>query len=359
VRKNNRTTFLFASLILVLLACNLPLSPASSTEVAATSQEASPPPPLDAATATASVIHISNPSSAISGQIIYDVESSGTASEKRAPYGDSYDINRLERPFLQDMTYIADMDIIDFTVGQDADWFYVSINLVGQDPNNALGIDYGIELDTDHDGFGDYVIIASPAYTDTWDTANVRIFQDTDHDTAGISAGKSDAPITTNGYETQIFHGGIGDTDADMAWVRLSPATDKTLEFAFKKSWAGTVFMLGVFSDASLKDVGQLDYVDRFTEAEAGSPIKDKSDYPLKELFAVDNTCQEAFGFEPDGYEPKLCPRTEPTPAPRTPQVGCTEPGQYSNQSSCEAAGCAWRQNSGAVIAVFYYCTYP
>jgi hypothetical protein len=361
MRKNNRAVFLFALLILVLIACNLPSTPSTQpneVEISTAPQEGNPP-PVVVSTSTASVVHVMNPASPISGNLVYDVESSGTAPEKRAPYGDSYDINRLERPFLQDMTYVSDMDIVNFIVSQDADWFYVSIKLVGQNPNNPLGIDYGIELDTDHDGFGDYVIVASPAYTDAWDASNVRIFQDTDHDTAGILAHKSDAPITTNGYETQIFHGGVGDADADMAWVRLSSSASSTLEFAFKKSWSGTVFMLGVFSDAGLKDVGKLDYVDRFTEAEAGSPIKDKSAYPLKALHSFDNTCQEAYGFEPTGYEPKLCPRLEPTPAPRTPRAGCTEPGQYSNQSSCEAAGCVWTQNSGVVIAVIYYCTYP
>lgn len=361
MRKNNRAAFLFASLILVLLACNLPspLTPASATEVIATNQEGNPPPVVQA-TATTAVVHVVNPASSISGSLVYDVESSGTASEKHAPYGDSYDINRLERPFLEDMTYVSDLDIVNFTVGQDAEWFYVSIKLIGKDPNNPLGIDYGIELDANHDGFGDYVIVASPTYTSTWDASNVRVFQDTNHDTAGIAANKSDAPITTNGYETQIFHGGVGDADPDMAWVRLSSSASSTLDFAFKKSWSGTVFMLGVFSDAGLKDVAKLDYVDRFTETEAGSPIKDKLAYPLKALFAVDNSCQEAYGFEPTGYEPRLCPRAEPTtPAPRTPQAGCTEPGQYSDPSSCEAASCAWRQNSGLVIAVFYYCTYP
>jgi hypothetical protein len=361
MKKNNRAAFLFASLILVLLACNLPSSPLTqptATENVPATTEGNPP-PVEAATATVAVIHVVNPASAISGSLVYDVDSSGTAPEKRAPYGDSYDINRLERPFLADMTYVSDMDIVNFTVGQDAEWFYVSIKLVGGDPNNSLGIDYGIELDTDHDGFGDYVIVASPAYTDTWDASNVRIFQDTNHDTAGALADKSDAPITTDGYDTQIFHGGIGDADPDMAWVRLSSSVDKTLDFAFKKSWSGTVFMLGVFSDAGLKDVGKLDYVDRFTETEAGSPIKDKSYYPLKALYAVDNTCQEAYGFAASGYEPKLCPRVEPTPAPRTPQAGCTDPGSYTDQSSCEAASCAWRQNTGVFIAVIYYCTYP
>ena len=71
--------------------------------------------------------------------------------------------------------------------------------------------------------------------------------------------------------------------------------------------------MYGALADAGLKDVSKLDYVDRFTEEEAGSPVKDKKYYPLKALFAVDNTCREAYGFKPTGYEPMLCPK-EPKP---------------------------------------------
>jgi hypothetical protein len=71
--------------------------------------------------------------------------------------------------------------------------------------------------------------------------------------------------------------------------------------------------MLGVLADAGLKDPGKLDYVDRFPIVEAGSPVKDNQNYPLKSLFLVDNTCREAFGFEATGYEPQICP-VEPTP---------------------------------------------
>lgn len=367
MRHNPARNWLFAFSILILLACNLPAGATAPTEPATLTVEtpasAAPlavtEPPLAPATATASVVHVSNPAFVSTGKLIYDVESSGTAPEKRAPYGDSYDINRLERPFLADMSYVSDLDIHSFIVGEDADWYYVSIKLIGKDPNNQLGINYGIELDTNHDGFGDYAIVASPPYTAAWATANVNIYQDTNHDTAGLSPDNADAPITTNGYDAQIFHGGAGDVDPDLAWVRLGSASDSQIEFAFKKSWSGQIFMLGVFADAGLKDVTKLDYVDRFTEAEAGSPVKEKADYPLKALFAVDNTCQEAFGFKPTGYESKLCPRVEPTPAPRTPQAGCTNPSAYNDQASCQAAGCAWRQNGGVVIAVIYYCTYP
>jgi hypothetical protein len=361
----NKSAALFLVFLSVALACNLPGNVPAATEPepvtiptdtpsSALPQETFTPSP----TSTIAVVHTMTPSNpSTQGSPIFDVESSGTAPEKRAPYGDSYDINRLERPFLGDMTYVPDLDILTYSVGQDADWFYVSIKLIGSDPNNSLGIHYGVEIDTNHDGFGDFVIWASPPYSSNWDTANVKIFADKNHDTGGLSSEKSDAPITTDGYETLIFNGGAGDADPDMAWARINAGSDATVQFAFKKSWSGTVFMLGVLADAGLKDAGKLDYVDRFTEEEAGSPVKDKKYYPLGSLFAVDNTCQEAFGFKPTGYEVRLCPKEPPPASPKTPKAGCTNPGAYTDQASCEAAGCAWRNIS--IIAVVYACVAP
>lgn len=357
------------TLILAVIACSFPTptpavlptavemiptpTPSEVPTVQATISATAPPP-----TELVVITHIISPSSqSASGRVVYDVDSSGTGPEKRAPYGDSYDINRLERPFLKDMTYVPDLDIFSFTVSEDTDWFYVTIKLIGKDPNNSMGIDFGVELDTDHDGFGDYIIVAHPPYTTTWDTANVEIFEDRNHDTAGLSAEKSDAPLTTDGYETQIFHGGAGDSDTDMAWVRMGGGAGDTIEFAFKKSWSGVVFLLGVLSDSGLKDVTKLDYVDRFQEAEAGSPVRDKKYYPLGALYAVDNTCQEAFGFKPTGYEPKLCPRSEPTPGSQA--GGCDNPGQYTSQIACEAAGCSWEQVPGVFTHVLMHCTNP
>ena len=363
MNKHNRSYIFLVILVIAVLACNVPSGIPTAQQPQVLPSEASvatsEPVVTDvpAASPTTAVVHTQTPSAAVGvGSLVYDVESSGTAPEKRAPYGDSYDINRLERPFLQDMTYVSDLDIVTYSVIQDDIWFYVSIKLIGNDPNNSLGINYGVELDTDHDGFGDYIIWAQPPYTSAWDTANVKIFADKNHNTAGLLSDKSDAPFNADGYETQIFNGGAGDADPDMAWVRTTIEANATLQFAFKKSWSGTVFMLGVIADAGLKDVTQLDYVDRFTEAEAGSPVKDKKSYPLKALFAVDNTCQEAFGFKPLGYETRLCPRIVPTPVPGEPN-SCEEPGQYSNAQSCQAAGCVWRQ--GGMTMVFYYCDYP
>ena len=316
-------TILFAA----ILACNFGVA-RPAIQPSATPLPPTPPAPVTLTpavageistevgpTPTQAVTHQMKPADlAVVGKLVYDVESEGTAGEKRAPYGDSYDINRLERPFLQNMTYVSNLDISTYMVGQDNDWYYVSITLVGTDPSDTLGIDYGVELDKDRDGFGDFIIWAHPPYATTWDTAPVQIFQDTNHDTGGLSAERSDAPLTGDGYDKQVFNGGAGDADPDMVWVRANAGREGLVQFAFKRSWSGSVFMLGVIADAGLKDPGQMDYVDRFKLAEAGSPLRDNKNYPLKALYAVDNVCREAFGFKPNGYEPQLCPREAPQP---------------------------------------------
>jgi len=82
--------------------------------------------------------------------------------------------------------------------------------------------------------------------------------------------------------------------------------------------------MLGVIADAGWQDPKKLDYVDRLPLAEAGSPVRENMYYPLKQLFLVDNTCREAFGFEPTRYEPQICP--VPVPPTKTPGPP-SEPG--------------------------------
>ncbi len=325
MKKQSPTPIAIVLLIFAILACNLPaavptneqpLSPGASNPPAATSEVATPNITESTATPTVSIAHTLTPAAnQSSGKPIYDVDSSGTAPEKRAPYGDSYDINRLERPFLQDMTYVPDLDIGTFSLSYDAHFYYVSIDLIGNDPNNPMGIQYGVELDVNADGFGDFIVLGKQPFSKDWSTANVQVFADNNRDTSGLSADKSDAPITTDGYEKLIYDGSAGtNTDPDLAWVRINFSDAANIQFSFKKSLAGSSFMYGVIADGGLKDVGKLDYVDRFKEAEAGSPVKDKKYYPLGALFAVDNTCREVFGFKPTGYEPMLCPRDQPNP---------------------------------------------
>lgn len=282
----------------------------------------------------------------IPGKWIDDVESSGTGSEGRAPYGDSYKLNRFERPFLQDMTYVAEIDIHKFGISEDEDWYYISIQLIGNDPNNAPGIHYGAEIDLNGDGFGDYILWTKPPYTPQWDTNTVQVFEDSNRDSGGLSALKSDAVADGDGYDTLVFDGSSPkNADPDLAWVRTNGDAGATLQIAFKKSLTGPAFLLGVLADAGLKDVSKFDYADHIAEADAGSSVQNNPYYPLGELYAVDNTCWEAYGMQTTGYEPKLCqpilhPVNTQSPDEEEPTLACNPPpncggGPY-NPETCE-----------------------
>jgi hypothetical protein len=284
---------------------------AGGNQVPASAGSATPPPLV--ATIMAAT-HVATPANiTAAGTFNYDVDSSGTGPEHRAPYGDSYNINLFEREFTQtDMNYLPALDIVTFRLTEDADWYYVSFDLTGGDMNDPIGVNYGVELDTDHDGFGDVLIWASPPYTPNWLAETVQVYQDTNHDTGGASAEKSDAVFSGNGYDKLMDTSQGG--DPDLAWVRLDPQSSSAMQFAFKRSLAGNAFMWGVWADAGLRNPAMFNYNDRFTEPDAGSPEKSEKYYPIKAIYQVDNTCWAAVGFKPNGYEPHLCPSLEPQP---------------------------------------------
>jgi hypothetical protein len=325
MKKEFRFVMTAFSLIAAILACNAPsATPVSQQQPgAATLPPNAAPiaqpemtatlPPL-AATVLASQ-HVATPANvSTAGGINYDVDSSGTGPEHRAPYGDSYKINLFERPFTQTaMNYLPQLDIVTFRLSQDDQWDYVFLEMVGGDMNDPLGINYGVELDTDHDGFGDILVWASPPYTNTWLAETVQVYKDTNHDTGGASAERSDAVFPGNGYDTLIFDRGQG-SDPDLAWVRLDPNVSSALQFAFKRTLSGNAFMWGGWADAGLRDPSKFNYNDRFKEEDAGSPEKSEALYPIKAIYQVDNTCWAAVGFKPTGYEPHLCPSLEPQP---------------------------------------------
>lgn len=286
-----------------------PVISASPTQADSATATANPSPTVELPTPTIALAHSLIPSTSIkAGKLIHDVVSVDTAIENRAPYGDSYDINLFERPFMQDMSYIPDLDIASYNLSIDEKFYYVSIELVGTNPNNAIGIQYAVELDLDGDGFGDTIIVARPPFNVDWSTDNVQVVQDTNHDTGGLSAEKSDAPVPGDGYDTIIFDGGRGpNDDPDLAWARINAGKFATVQFAFKKAVAENRFMYGVIADAGLRSIADLDYVDRMTEAEAGSPVRGDQYYPLKGLYGVDNVCREAQGFTGTGEEPQRC----------------------------------------------------
>jgi hypothetical protein len=330
----NPKSIFVLGVILVMLACSFPgvvaaptsqpappvtdtpfaASPTSTQRVDVPS-EIAPPSPTSVPPTSTNIPHFLIPVTDIKPgkKIVSDAVSVDTAAEKRAPYGDSYKYNWFERPFMQDMTYVPDLDIVSYNLAYDEKFFFVSIELVGTDPNNEIGINYAVELDMDADGFGDYVVVAHPPYDVNWTMTNVQIAQDTNHDTGGPSAERSDAPFPGDGYDTIIFDGarGVGD-DQDIAWVRINAGRKATVQIAFKRAFAGNRFLFGVFADGGLKDIGIMDYVDRYTEEEAGSPEKSEPYYPLKAVYGMDNVCRDAFGItNTNGLEPQRCKPTK------------------------------------------------
>jgi hypothetical protein len=305
-----RAPHLALVLLLAVLACNMPGAQTASTPApSGPAPAALPVQPAAPGEAPISLTHLLTPANMpLVGNIAYDSESQTTAAQHRAPYWDVYDYNRLERPFTpNEMNYNPDLDIVRFRIIADKDWYYVFIELIGKDPNDPLGIDYGVEIDRDHDGFGEALIWAKPPYETDWSTAGVQVFEDTNHDSAGTSASKSDAPLAGDGYDHLLFDSGKGD-DPDLAWVRVHPSDSSVIEFAFKLSLAGKAFMWGTWADAGLRDPSKFSYNDRFTLSEAGSPLKDNTFYPLKALYQTDSTCRMAYGFKPTNYEPLICP---------------------------------------------------
>ncbi len=250
-----------------------------------------------------------------------DTDSSRTSAENRAPGGDQFSKNIYERPFTaSDMQFRPDLDIQKAEVSSDTNFIYVTIYLKGLNPQtSALTGRYGVELDTDYDGRGNYLILVTdPAGTD-WRMENVNAYADSGRKVGGPRPMNADAPTGYTGYDQTIFSL-TNLTDPDAAWGRVSPKGGSIVDVAFKRALIGgkTSFLWSVWADDGVKDPAQFDYNDHFTQADAGSPYKD-ANYPLKSLALVDSTCREIFNFTPTGDIPGMCvPPATATPIPPT-----------------------------------------
>lgn len=147
----------------------------------------------------------------------------------------------------------------------------------------------------------------------------------------------SEGPVTQDGYEVNIFDAGSGQ-DPDLAWSRISLNDPKKIEIAFKRSILeiSSVFLWSAWASQGADQFSFFDHNDYFTFDQAGSPTKSQKDYyPLKDLFALDNTCRSASGFTPKGNEPGLCPQPVSEKKGSSPGPNCrlvcslTHPGCY------------------------------
>lgn len=238
---------------------------------------------------------------------ISDIVTVDLAKNKTA-IGDSYAWSRLERPYTPNlMQYRSYLDIYQVNLQVADPWVYITFVLIGKLP--PIGdIRYAVELDLDHDGRGDFLVMASLPPDTTWTTDNVWVLADEDEDIGGLyPLYIEESTQEQNGYEREIFSSGVGE-DRDLAWVRRDPEERNQLQLAFKESITGVLgFMWSAWTDEGIKDPSQFDFNDHFSYDEAGSPNKGNYRYPVKAVALVDSTCRSWYGFIPTGDEPGLC----------------------------------------------------
>ena len=315
--KNKRILVSFAVLLLAALACV-----SSSTPVATEAPLVQPPtlvPVIPSSTsvptaASTSIPHLDIPNElpAERSSFAGDQDSFITSAEKRAPGGDRFTFGRFERPFNTDPmdVYYPHLDIQEDTVYRDAEWIYVVIVLKGGDADRKLSGKYGMEIDSDLDGRGDWLITVFQPATKEWTTDGVELWFDTNNDVGGSVSVTADDLGRGNGYETKLFDRGFGN-DADLAWARLSPQQPYTVQLAVKASLIGNsqAFMVGVWAGGDTLDPALFDLNDHFTQEQAGSSLVEfEFYYPIKAIAEIDNACRVAVGFQPSGGEPGLCP---------------------------------------------------
>lgn len=324
---NLKTTVLMLVMIIFILACGLPSS--GSTEVSSTNVPTQLESPTEALIEHV-LIPVNLPIDRSSNAGDYD------SSTGQFPGGDRFTFGRFERPFNADTMdiYFAEIDIIDTSVFQDETWIYGKIIVKGNETNSLSG-KYALELDTDVDGKGDWLVLASAPTSTDWTTAGVQVYEDANNDVGNASAMYTDENAISDGFEAVIFNQGKGD-DPDSAWVRISTEAQNIIEFSVKRSVLGNPekYLINMWAGNSL-DPSLFDINDLFTHEQAGAADPGlEIFYPIKGVSEIDNSCRMAVGFQPVGTEAGLCEvlANSLQPGPTT----CAVP------NSCLGCGYTW-----------------
>lgn len=253
-------------------------------------------------------------------QTVHDQTDEKTAKDKFAFGGDVFNLGWYERPFDQNMGYLPFIDLAKILMTrEDSNWVYVKIfaSAPVADGKDSKPL-YGLEMDTDLDNRGEFILLTGiPAGTE-WSTDAVKIMSNSDNNMGGVKPVLPDAnPAEGKGYDTEVFNAGKG-TDPNLAWSRISPDDPKCIDIAFKSSFIGGAkgkFLYAAWSLVGLQDLTKFEFNDHFTKAEAGSPLKeDKDVYPVKGIWGVDNTARIPSGFVPGGLMPGLAETFQPKP---------------------------------------------
>jgi hypothetical protein len=225
--------------------------------------------------------------------------------------GDDFSTNLFERPLTpKEMQDRFDLDLQTITLSTDNTFLYFSLDLRDVNLNTkALDGNYGIELDTDQDGRGDYLLWAFiPPSSTSWTIDGMALFNDMNNDVGSTRPLLSDPVAQTDGYDTEVWPSKPM-LDPDGAWVRINPNDATVVQLAVKRSLIDNPakFLWSAWADDQIKTPIKFDYNDAYTEAQAGSLVSSSPYYPIQEIALVDNTCREAWGFLPTRKEPGIC----------------------------------------------------
>ena len=272
-----------------------------------------PPDTTDSpATPTFTVAHLATPPGASGAtRYITDPESRDYAPQKKAPSGtDYFNSNRFERPFTAEtMEYLSDVDLTRVEMKIEAPWVYLTFFFSSARAEGIGQTVYGAEFDTDKDGRGEILVWGVSPPDDEWTATGVEVWRDSNNDVGGATPQASDPPNpNADGYDEKLVADGQG-ADPDLAWIRqIEGGTKVQLAMKYSALASAGEFLWNGLADAGVRQHEWFDYNDQFTAAEAGSPLPTQAElYPLKGLWGVDNTCRDAYGFDPTGLEPGLC----------------------------------------------------
>jgi hypothetical protein len=264
----------------------------------------------------APVTHVTIPSAGTSDRATaHDNENSLFFDTKKVKTGDEFYKNRFERPFTSiDMAYLPDLDIVNFSITSDENFFYIKISMVSLDKlTQSLTGFYGVEIDRNADGRAELLLTTRPPYTTEFSADNTAAYLDINSDVGGDIINRPDN-FPSDGFEKTVFdltQGVYPEGDPDFVWVRQTTDSDlPAVEVAFEK-WifkdGREAFMWSVLSNAVAINPASLYYQDHFTAEQAGAANTDDPNYPIKDLAAVDNTCRVPLGFQATGTEPLGC----------------------------------------------------
>ena len=239
----------------------LPLPPSATPQVIAPDNLPAPPPNL---TPTPSLPPTPGEPPPYASRMT-DLSSAALAGQARTN-ADYFEANLMERPLSGvDLDYLGYLDIAPGAeISFDDTWVYVSILLVSPPPEDAA-VNYGLEIDLNFDGRGDWLILTRTPDSIRWATGAALAYLDKNGDVGGRMPMTADGN-PGDGYELLVYAAGAGQ-DPEALWSRISPANPSAIQIAFKRVLIGNVmhFAWGAWADGGPMRPEWFDYNDHFS----------------------------------------------------------------------------------------------